>query len=125
MTLLGLTTDDAITLIQRGNEYRVEVDGPDPVVGFLQTDMLIDQRVGDVEQLVLEAKRSAGRDLLDDQVARSALVFARHFGDYAAVSCRIIPTGVVCDGCSTVLTLRFCGSRFPGDGELRRSGADL
>ena len=50
-------------LVQCCKEDGVEVDGPDSVVGILQTDVLIDERVGDAEKFVLEAECAAGRDL--------------------------------------------------------------
>ena len=59
-----LSTNDVIPLIQSSNEYGVEVNGPDAVIGFLQPDVLIDQRVGDVEKLVVETESTAGRDFL-------------------------------------------------------------
>ncbi len=62
--------NDVVTLIQRGDEYGVEVDGPDAVTGFFKSNVVVDQRIRDVEQLVLEAKRSAGGDLLDVEVPR-------------------------------------------------------
>jgi hypothetical protein len=48
----------------------LEWNRPDPVVGFLQANVLIDHRVGEVQQAVLETKGAAGRDLLDDEIPR-------------------------------------------------------
>jgi len=55
--------------MQCRNEHGVEVDRPEAVVGFLKTDVLIGERVGDVQQLVREAERAARGDLLDEEVA--------------------------------------------------------
>ena len=45
------------------------MDRPDSIVGFLEADALIDERVGDVEKFVLEAEGATGSDLLDEKVA--------------------------------------------------------
>jgi len=63
-----LSTNDVIALIQCGNEYGVEVDRPDAVIGFLKSDVLVDERVGDVEKLIVEAERATGCNLLYDEV---------------------------------------------------------
>ena len=60
--------NDVIPFIERGEQEAVEVDGPDPVVGFFQPDVLIDHRILEVEQPSVKAKGAAGRDLLDDEV---------------------------------------------------------
>ena len=65
-----LSTNDVIPLIESRNEYGVEIDRPNTVVGFLQTDVLIDERVGDVKKLVVKAECPAGGDLLYDEMAR-------------------------------------------------------
>jgi hypothetical protein len=54
---LGLPTDDEVALIQCRNEHGAEVDRPETVVGFLTTDVLIGERVGDVPRLC--GKRNA------------------------------------------------------------------
>ena len=55
---LGLPADDKVALIARREEHGVEVDRPHAVVGFLQTDVLIHERVRDVEQPLLKAERA-------------------------------------------------------------------
>ncbi len=37
-------------------------------IGFFQCNVVVDQRVGDVEKFVLEAECAAHRDHLDDEV---------------------------------------------------------
>lgn len=48
----------------------MEVDRPQPVVGFLQTDPLIGECIGDLEQPLAEVKRAARGDGLREEVAR-------------------------------------------------------
>jgi hypothetical protein len=55
-------SNDHLPLVDFRQEHGSEVDRPDPVVGLLQTDVVIDQRVRDVEQFVLEAEGAACRD---------------------------------------------------------------
>ena len=62
--------DDVVAFVERGKQDRVEVDRPDAVVGFLETDVLRDKRVGDGEEALLKAKgpRSpAGEESLDGE----------------------------------------------------------
>jgi len=40
---IALPANDVITLIQRGNQYGVEVDGPDAVIGFSRSNTVGDQ----------------------------------------------------------------------------------
>lgn len=49
-------TDDVVTLVHGRNEHGVEVDRPDPVVGFLEPDALIDEGVGEVDANALPAE---------------------------------------------------------------------
>jgi hypothetical protein len=48
----------------------VEVDGPDPVVGLFETNVLIDHRIGEIQQPGLKPEGSASGDLLHDEVGR-------------------------------------------------------
>lgn len=43
---MGSALDDVIPFVERGQQDRVEVDRPQPIVGFLQTDPLIGERIG-------------------------------------------------------------------------------
>jgi hypothetical protein len=52
----GLPTNNEVALIQRRDEHRVKVDRPHAIVGFFQTDVLVDERVRDIEQPLLKAK---------------------------------------------------------------------
>lgn len=51
--------DDIVALVEAGEEHAVEVDGPDPVVDFLQADVVLLQRIRDEQQLVFEAEGAA------------------------------------------------------------------
>ena len=54
----------------RGQQDRVEADRAQSVVGFLQADLLIGERVGDVERPLAKAERATRGDGLDEEVAR-------------------------------------------------------
>jgi hypothetical protein len=60
---LGLPTDDVVALIQCRKEHGVEVDRPDPVVGLLEADVAVGERIREIQQLAAEAKRTAFRAL--------------------------------------------------------------
>ena len=66
----GSISNDHLAFVDFRQEHRPEVDRPDPVVGFFQADVMLFERVGDEEQLVLEAKGPGIRDPLDEEVAR-------------------------------------------------------
>ncbi len=38
--------DDVIAFVERRQQHGVEVDGPDPIIGLFQADVLIDHRIG-------------------------------------------------------------------------------
>ena len=57
-------------LIEFPEEHLAEVDGLDPIVGFLESDVLSAQRTAKNEQVVLEANGPDTRDVFDQQVAR-------------------------------------------------------
>ena len=63
-------TNEIVSFVQCGNEHGVEIDRPDAVVGLLQTDVLIDERVREVEQFGAEPKGAGRRDLLHEEVQR-------------------------------------------------------
>ncbi len=47
----GSPTNDVVVLVQGGSEHGVEEDGPDAVVGFLQTDVVINLVMGAAGEL--------------------------------------------------------------------------
>jgi len=61
--------DDIVALVEASEEHAVEVDGPDPVIDFLQADVVLFEGVGDEQQPVLEAKGAGVGDALDQEVA--------------------------------------------------------
>jgi hypothetical protein len=61
--------NDVVPLVQLGDEHSVEEDGPEPVVGFFEADVMVRQAIGDEEQVVLEAKCPTRRDLFHQEVA--------------------------------------------------------
>ncbi len=60
--------DDVVPLVEASQEYAVEVDGPDPVVDFLQTDVVLFERVRDEQQPVFEAEGAGMGDALDEKM---------------------------------------------------------
>ena len=50
----GSVSDDHVAFVDLPEQDRPEVDGPDPVVGFIQPDVMLLERTGDEEQFVLE-----------------------------------------------------------------------
>ncbi len=46
--------DDHVSFIDFGEEDGSEGDGPDPVVGFFQADVMLFQGIGDEEQFVFD-----------------------------------------------------------------------
>lgn len=64
----GLPAHDVVPFVELGQEDGVEEDGPDAVVRLLQSDVVVRERLRNEEQSMLEAKRSAGRDLLHQEV---------------------------------------------------------
>jgi hypothetical protein len=46
-----------------------EVNGPDPVVGLLEADRVLLQRVGEEEPPLLQSKRARVGDALDEEMA--------------------------------------------------------
>jgi hypothetical protein len=60
-----VTAADEVALIERRDEHGVEVHGPHAVVGLLQAEVLIHERVRDVQQPVLKAERPRRRGPLE------------------------------------------------------------
>ena len=55
-------------LVDLAKQYGPEVQGPNPVVAFLEPDVVLLERVGEEEQPILEADRPGVRDALDQEV---------------------------------------------------------
>jgi hypothetical protein len=65
-----LTPNDVVTFVEPGDEHVTEVDRPDAVVDFLESDRVWREGVGDEEQALLEPKGPGVGDALDEKVAR-------------------------------------------------------
>jgi hypothetical protein len=63
-----LSSDDEVALVEAGEKYVAKVDGPDAVVGLLQANEVLLERVGDEEQMVLEPEGAGVGHALDDEV---------------------------------------------------------
>ena len=50
------TTDDVIPLIEPREQHGAEIDRPDAVARFLESDTMLLQRVRDEEQAIFEAE---------------------------------------------------------------------
>ena len=99
-----------VPLVECRQQDRVDVDRPDPIVGFLIPDLLINHRVRDVHEVMLETKCSAGGVLLTRKALNVAR-FAFQPGDKSA--------------CPSVLaeSYRRTGTRMPLHyGRLLRRG---
>jgi hypothetical protein len=66
----GSIPDDHIAFVDFGQEDRPEVDRPDAIVGFFEAEVMLFERIGDEEQLVLEPERAGVGDPLDQEVPR-------------------------------------------------------
>ena len=62
--------DDIVALIEAPEQDRAEVNRPDPVVDFFDTDGVIVERIGEVQQPGLNANRAGIGDAFDEKVAR-------------------------------------------------------
>jgi hypothetical protein len=62
--------DNALMDVQPAEADVAEVDGPDIVVGFLETDELAAEQVGDVDPGAGPADSAVGRDFADLEVSR-------------------------------------------------------
>jgi len=68
---MGLSvSDDVVPFVQAGEQDATEVDGPDPVVDLLESDVVLLQGIGDEQGPVLEAEGARVRDPLHEKVAR-------------------------------------------------------
>ena len=54
-----LSVDNHIAFVEFGDEYGSEVNGPDSVIRFIQTDGVSLQGSGEEEQLVFESERTS------------------------------------------------------------------
>ena len=61
---------DHLAFVDLCQEDPAEVDRPDPVVCLVEADVVLFQRVGNEEQLVLEAEGAGVRDALHEEVPR-------------------------------------------------------
>ena len=57
----ALVPEDHVPLVDLGEQDGAEVDGPDAVVGFVETEVMLFERVRDEEQFVFEPERADGR----------------------------------------------------------------
>jgi hypothetical protein len=72
---LLLLRDDVIAFVEGRQSDGVEVNGPDPVVGFFQADVLINHRIGQVQQLVPKPKRPAASPVITSGQTYSIVAF--------------------------------------------------
>jgi len=54
VTLSGLSLNQQVGFIECGQQHGGEVDRPDAIIGFFQTDVLVDKGIPDVEQALLK-----------------------------------------------------------------------
>ena len=66
----GSVPDDHVAFVDLPEQDRAEVDGPDPVVGFVQADELLFEGIGEEEQFVVQPEGAGVGDALDEEVAR-------------------------------------------------------
>ena len=78
-----LGPDDVVALVDASEQDVAEVNGPDPIVDFLEADGMLLERVGQKQQALLQADRARVSDTLDEEVAR---IFDR--GERAGVGAR-------------------------------------
>ena len=62
--------DDHVAFVDLPEQDGSEVDGPDPVVGFFQADVMLFERTSDEEQRVFEPEGADVGDALHDEVPR-------------------------------------------------------
>ena len=62
--------DDTIALVEAREQDRAEVNRPDPIVNFFESDVVVVERSGEVQQPGLKANRAGIRDAFDEEVAR-------------------------------------------------------
>ena len=62
--------DDIVALIEAREQDRAEVNQPDPVVDFFETDGVIVERIGEIPHPGLKTNRAGIIDAFDEKVAR-------------------------------------------------------
>lgn len=60
--------DDHVAFVDLAEQHGSEVDGPDSVVGFIQADVMLLERIGNEEELVFEPEGAGVGDTLHDEV---------------------------------------------------------
>src|SRR5512142_2662802 len=66
----GSVPDDHVAFVDLPEQDASEVDGPDPVGGFVQADVMLFESIGNEEQLVFEPEGTGVGDTLDQEVTR-------------------------------------------------------
>ena len=66
----GSFADDIVAIIEAREQDCAEVNRPDPIVDFFETDIVIVERIGEVQQPGLQANRASISDAFDEEVAR-------------------------------------------------------
>ena len=66
----GSVSDDHVAFVELPEQDRAEVERPDPVVGFVQANVKLLERIGDEEQLVFEPEGAGVGDALHEEVPR-------------------------------------------------------
>jgi len=65
-----LVSNNEVAFVDAREQNGAQVDRPDPVIDFLEPDVVRLERVGDEEELVLEPKRPGMGHALHEEVAR-------------------------------------------------------
>ena len=66
----GSVPDDHVAFVDLGQKHGPEVDRPDAIVGFVETEVMLLECIGDEEAFVLESERAGVGHPLDQEVAR-------------------------------------------------------
>ena len=66
----GSFAADIVALIKAREQDRAEVNRPDPIVDFFETDGVVVERIGEVQQPGLKTNRAGISDAFDEEVAR-------------------------------------------------------
>ena len=67
----GSFADDIVALIEAREQDRAEVNRPNPVVDFFETDVAIVERIGEIQHPGLNANRAGIADPFDEKLART------------------------------------------------------
>lgn len=62
--------EDEVAFVEAGQQHRVEEDGPDAVRRLFEPDVVMRERVGDIQEFGAEPKGPARGDFLDEEVPR-------------------------------------------------------